>query len=57
VLEAAHLVRRHGAALELTPEGMFYADAVAGLFARERVAELRMEADDLLALHLGMHMG
>jgi coproporphyrinogen III oxidase-like Fe-S oxidoreductase len=55
LLEDAGLVRSNGRALELTPEGMFYADAVAGLIAHRRVAELREETDDHAATH--QHMG
>ena len=55
VLEEARLVRRRGATIELTPEGMFYADAVVGLLAHRRVAELRAGADDRDALD--QHMG
>lgn len=54
-LEDARLVRREGARIELTPEGMFYADAVVGLLAHRRVAELRKGADDRAARH--QHMG
>jgi coproporphyrinogen III oxidase-like Fe-S oxidoreductase len=54
-LEDARLVRRQGARIELTPEGMFYADAVAGLLAHRRVAELRRGADDRVGLR--QHMG
>jgi oxygen-independent coproporphyrinogen-3 oxidase len=51
VLEEANLVRLIDGIIELTPEGMFYADAVAGLLAHERVAELRAEPDDGLSMH------
>jgi oxygen-independent coproporphyrinogen-3 oxidase len=47
VLENARLVRREGAArIEPTPAGMFYADAIAGLLAHQRVDELRDMRDD-----------
>ncbi len=50
VLEDARLVRRDGAArIELTPAGMFYADAIAGLLAHRRVTELRDVLDDTSA--------
>lgn len=45
-LSAAGLVRWRDERLELTPEGMFYADAVAGLFSHRRVAALRRSFDD-----------
>jgi oxygen-independent coproporphyrinogen-3 oxidase len=55
LLEEAGLVHLHANALELTPEGMFYADAVAGLLAHQRVVELRNPPrDDDSAFH---HMG
>lgn len=41
VLEDAELIRRRGKTLTLTPEGMFYADAVAGFLSEDRVRELR----------------
>jgi hypothetical protein len=46
VLGAARLIRTTEAAVELTPEGMFYADAVAGLLAHDRVQQLRAASDD-----------
>lgn len=54
-LEDARLVRRQDASIELTPEGMFYADAIAGLLAHRRVAQLREGSDDRAAVH--QHMG
>lgn len=41
VLEEEELLRRRGKTLSLTPEGMFFADAVAGFLAEPRVRELR----------------
>jgi coproporphyrinogen III oxidase-like Fe-S oxidoreductase len=55
VLEEAHLVRIGDRNIALTPEGMFYADAVVGLLACQRVAELRAEPDDSASIH--DHMG
>jgi oxygen-independent coproporphyrinogen-3 oxidase len=46
-LERARLVVCANDAIELTEEGMFYADAVAGLLAHERTKELRAELDDV----------
>lgn len=43
IVEAGLLARR-GEDLELTPKGMFYADAIAGLIAEPRVEALRGEA-------------
>lgn len=40
VLEREGLVRRKGDQLALTPEGMFFADAVAGLLAENRVRQI-----------------
>lgn len=45
-LETAGLVQRRTSSVDLTPEGMFYADAVAGLFSHRRVASLRRSFDD-----------
>jgi oxygen-independent coproporphyrinogen-3 oxidase len=45
-LAAAGLVRAGDASIELTEEGMFYADAVAGLLSHRRVAALRRNFDD-----------
>lgn len=52
-LEDARLLRCRPTSIELTPEGMFYADAVAGLLAHQRLAQLR--TDDRAAHHY--HMG
>lgn len=46
VFAEAGLVTREGHTVGLTPDGMFYADAVAGLLARRRAAGLRRGADD-----------
>lgn len=54
-LDDARLIRHADGRIELTHEGMFYADAIAGLLARERVAALRAEPDDAAAMH--QHMG
>lgn len=54
-LERARLVRCDAGAIELTPEGMFYADAVAGLLAHVRVVELRDGEDDRAVRR--QHMG
>lgn len=45
-LEIAGLVRWRDTSLDLTPEGMFYADAVAGLLSHRRVSMLRRNFDD-----------
>ncbi|MBX3228776.1 MAG: radical SAM protein [Labilithrix sp.] len=45
-LEEAGLVRRDSRTIELTPLGMFYADAAAGLLAHHRVAEIRRAGDE-----------
>jgi oxygen-independent coproporphyrinogen-3 oxidase len=45
-LSAAGLVQIDPARVALTPTGMFYADAVAGLLAHRRVASLARHADD-----------
>jgi oxygen-independent coproporphyrinogen-3 oxidase len=55
VLDAAGLVRCDAGAVRLTPAGMFYADAVAGLLAHQRQKELRRPADHGSAMH--HHMG
>jgi len=49
---AAGLVAVDAAQIALTPCGMFYADAVAGLFAWRRAAELRDE-NDAIAYAMG----
>jgi oxygen-independent coproporphyrinogen-3 oxidase len=55
VLEEARLVRRDGQArIELTPTGMFYADAIAGLLAHHRVRLLRQEVDERLGIRQPM---
>lgn len=54
LLEEARLVQHGDQTIELTPEGMFYADAVAGLLAHTQVATLR-KAGDLGAVR--HHMG
>jgi coproporphyrinogen III oxidase-like Fe-S oxidoreductase len=41
VLEDAGLIRKGERSLSLTPRGMFFADAVTGFLAEERVRELR----------------
>lgn len=53
-LEDARLVHRRAVTIQLTPDGMFYADAVAGLLAHRRVVELREGADDRAALEQPM---
>ena len=50
-LIAAGLVAEHGSSLDLTPEGMFFADAVAGLFAYRRAHALRKNFDDRASVH------
>lgn len=45
-LERAGLIEVSAERLSLTPEGMFYADSVAGLMAWRRVSALRLEQDD-----------
>lgn len=55
VLEEAGLVQEDHRTIALTPLGMFYADAAAGLLAHHRVAELRFPGDDNLATR--HHMG
>ncbi len=54
-LEEARLVTRSDRALELTVDGMFYADAVVGLLAGPRVAELggRGERLSVVRDHMG----
>ncbi len=54
VLEHARLVAIERGHITLTPEGMFYADAVTGLLAWQRTADLRAAHDDI-AMH--GHMG
>ncbi len=56
VVEEAQLVRVvDRKRIELTPSGMFYADAIAGLLAHARILEMANERDDLAALR--QHMG
>jgi coproporphyrinogen III oxidase-like Fe-S oxidoreductase len=58
VLQDARLLRAEGRTIELTPGGMFYADAVVGLLASRRVAELRADSNDgALIDTFGQHMG
>jgi oxygen-independent coproporphyrinogen-3 oxidase len=52
-LEDAHLVRCSREEIALTPTGMFYADAVTGLLAGARVAELREAVSDAHRQHMG----
>jgi oxygen-independent coproporphyrinogen-3 oxidase len=47
LLEDARLVRVTESSVTVTPEGMFYADAIAGLLASARAAELRSANDSL----------
>jgi len=47
LLEDARLLRVSGARVSLTAEGMFFADAVAGLLASSRAAELRDTNDSV----------
>lgn len=49
-LEVAGLVQQTATSADLTPEGMFYADAVAGLFSHRRVASLGRHIDDRSAV-------
>ncbi|HWU85654.1 MAG TPA: radical SAM protein [Kofleriaceae bacterium] len=59
-LEEARLVRLDGPArIEPTPEGMFYADAIAGLLAHEQAGELKRLIGDRAGSrrHLEQHMG
>lgn len=46
-LAAARLVRVSESDLSVTPQGMFYADAIAGLFASERARLLRSPNDSV----------
>ena len=52
LLEDARLVRVSGGSVSVTPEGMFFADAIAGLLASSRAAELR-ENNDSVAYAMG----
>lgn len=52
LLEDARLVRVSESRVTVTPEGMFYADAIAGLLASGRAAELR-NANDALPQAMG----
>jgi oxygen-independent coproporphyrinogen-3 oxidase len=47
LLEDARLVRVTESSVTVTPEGMFYADAIAGLLASARAAELQSANDSL----------
>jgi coproporphyrinogen III oxidase-like Fe-S oxidoreductase len=55
ILEDAKLIRGDEQKTELTPEGMFYADSIAGLLAHQRVVRLRAKASRRAAMH--QHMG
>jgi coproporphyrinogen III oxidase-like Fe-S oxidoreductase len=44
LFEETRLMRFEGRVAHLTPEGMFYADSIAGLLAHQRMTELRQEA-------------
>ncbi len=52
-LEEARLVRCDSQAIALTPTGMFYADAVAGLLAHNRIIELRRPEREAIRDHMG----
>jgi oxygen-independent coproporphyrinogen-3 oxidase len=52
LLEDARLVRVSGGTVSVTPEGMFFADAIAGLLASSRAAELR-DTNDSVAHAMG----
>jgi len=53
VLEAARLVVVGDDTIALTPEGMFYADAVTGLLAHQQVGHLRGDDRDSAHHHMG----
>lgn len=52
-LEETQLVRCDSQAITLTPTGMFYADAVAGLLAHNRIIELRRSDREAIRDHMG----
>ncbi|WP_224368795.1 radical SAM protein [Hyalangium versicolor] len=53
VLEEARLVRFEGRVAHLTPEGMFYADSIAGLLAHRRVQTLHENDERAARYHMG----
>jgi oxygen-independent coproporphyrinogen-3 oxidase len=52
ILEDARLLRVTDSSVTVTPEGMFYADAIAGLLASSRAAQLK-NANDARPLAMG----
>jgi oxygen-independent coproporphyrinogen-3 oxidase len=53
LFEEAHLLRREGQVAHLTPEGMFYADSIAGLLAHPMLALRRQWDKEGEGSHMG----